>query len=197
MSTMHMSSGLRLPLEMSDGVQRMRSSLRRYEWLPSLPAQNPFSQILRPISAICSRSLNSGIRGAPFLFPFAPYAMVGLSNFVCYLSVIQDRRVVRVERDALLRVKRHRRLAAFGEGDQVAVVSTEVVVDDERLVRLARLAREGEAILHLDDDEPPADERVVRAAQCHPTDDAPYPHDASSFSCSFTSSLSSLRPRAN
>src|SRR5215213_9590736 len=120
MSTVQMSSGLRKPLLMPVGVQSTRSGPMRYEWLPSLPAQKPFCQMRRPMSHICSLSLNSGTRVPPLLLlPFPPYAMTGsLSDSVTDHRVVEDRGVVRVEGDALLREERPARLAALGEGDQ-------------------------------------------------------------------------------
>src|SRR4051812_8651155 len=72
-----MSSGLRFPLLIPVGVQRIRFSEMRYEWLPSLPAQNPFVQMRRPMSHICSLIFHSLTRVVPFPFddPLLPYAM--------------------------------------------------------------------------------------------------------------------------
>ena len=51
-------------------------------------------------------------------------------------------------------------------GDQVAVAGAEVVVARPAIsVVLRGLPAEGEAVLHLDDQEPPADERLVRCVQ--------------------------------
>src|SRR5215207_9851148 len=129
MSTVQMSSGFRKPLLMPVGVQSTRSAPMRYEWLPSLPAQNPFCQMRRPMSHICSLSLNSGMRAWPLLlaFPFAPYAIVAPSDSMTHDRHVEDGGVVRVYRHALLRIKRHRRLAALREGDRVAVAGAEVV----------------------------------------------------------------------
>src|SRR5688500_8767178 len=117
----------------------------------------------RPMSHICSLSLNSGMRVWPLLlaFPFAPYAIVTPSDSMTHDRHVEDGGVVGVERDALLGVERHARLAALREGDRVAVAGAEVVVDDDRFLRPSRFARECEAVLHLDDEEPPAHERVV------------------------------------
>src|SRR4030095_11595438 len=109
MSTVQMSSGLRKPLLMPVGVQSTRSGPMRYEWLPSLPAQNPFCQMRRPMSHICSLSLNSGMRVCPLLLalPFAPYAIVTPSDSMTHDRHVEDGGVVGVERDALLGVERH------------------------------------------------------------------------------------------
>src|SRR5687767_6599459 len=180
MSTVQMSSGLRLPLLMPVGVQSTRSAPMRYEWLPSLPAQNPFCQIRRPMSHICSLSLNSGIRVAPLL-PFPPYAMTdSLSNPVTDHRGVQYRGVVRVKRDALLREKRATRLATLGERDQIAVVGAEVVVNDRGVRALSLLAGECKPVLHLDDEEPSADERFVRLRETHAAHDLAYAHEDNS-----------------
>ena len=50
---------------------------------------------------------------------------------------VQDCGVVGVERDDFFRIKRHARLARFGERDHFAVAGAEVVVADQRLGRLA------------------------------------------------------------
>src|SRR4051812_28033906 len=191
-----MSSGRRKPLLMPVGVQSTLFSAMRYEWLPSLPAQNPFCQIRRPMSHICSFSANSPRRWVPLplVDGFVPYAM---SDLVAHHRPVQNRRAVRVDRHALLRVEGHARLAALGEGDQLAVAGAEVVVDDNRLARPPRPPREHVAVLHLDDEEPPAHERVVEAAQADPADHFAYPHDAISWSCLRTSSGSSCFARTN
>ncbi len=77
MSTVQMSSGLRKPLLMPVGVHSTRFSLMRTEWFPSLPAQNPLTQMRRPISHICSFNWNSLTRGVPFEpLPLPVYAIV-------------------------------------------------------------------------------------------------------------------------
>src|SRR2546423_3315523 len=108
---------------------------------------------------------------------------------------VQDRRAVRVDRHALLRVKRHARLAALGEGDEVAAARAQVVVDHQRLARLPRLAGKHVAVLHLDYEEPPADERVVERLEADVADDAAYPPDANSSSCRPITSVTSRRAR--
>src|SRR5687767_2010138 len=104
---------------------------------------------------------------------------------------VEDGGVVGVEGNAFLRVEGHAGLAALGEGDRVALARAEVVVDDERFGALARLADEREAVLHLDEQVPSADERLVTLRQGHPAYDLPYPHAASSCIARFTSSDSS------
>src|SRR5688572_29549102 len=94
-----------------------------------------------------------------------------LSDAVTHYCRVEDRRVVRVERDALLREERAARLAAFRERDQVAVARAEVVVHHRGLDAFALVAREAEAVLHLDDEEPPADERFVRLREAHAAHD--------------------------
>src|SRR3712207_1685655 len=124
-STVQMSSGRRKPLLMPVGVQRTLFSPMRYEWLPSLPAQKPFCQIRRPMSHICSLSWNSPMRWVPLplVEGFVAYA---ISHLVTHHGPVEDRRAVRVDGHALLRVERHARLAALGEGDQVAVARAQV-----------------------------------------------------------------------
>src|SRR5688500_6212312 len=103
-----------------------------------------------------------------------------LSDTVTDHRVVEDRRVERVERDALLRQKRPGRLAALGECDQVAVARAEVVVHDRGFDALPFLTREAEAVLHLDDEEPPADERLVRLREAHAAHDLAYAHEDNS-----------------
>src|SRR5689334_5966380 len=87
MSTVQMSSGFRFPFEIPVGVHSTRFSEMRYEWFPSLPAQNPFSQMRRPISHICSFSFHSLTRLKPFwlLFPLPldPYAIKIPRQLLC------------------------------------------------------------------------------------------------------------------
>src|SRR4051812_31372238 len=87
------------------------------------------------------------------------------------LRRIQDRRVVRIERDDPFGIERHARFATLAEGDRVALAGAEVVVYDDELARLALFAREREAILHLDDHETSADERVIARLQRDAADD--------------------------
>src|SRR4051794_40723294 len=92
------------------------------------------------------------------------------SHLMTHHRPVQDRRAVRVDRHALLRVERHARLATFRERDELAHAGAEVVVHHQRLGGLPRLARQAVAVLHLDDEEPAAHERVVERVEADATD---------------------------
>src|SRR4051812_19116631 len=224
-STVQMSSGRRKPLLMPVGVQRILLSAMRYEWLPSLPAQKPLSQMRRPISHICSFNWNSPSRWVPLPLELGlvPYAMdhqfihanrkrgsstlsYGIAwraggtrtrtcpahrdlRVVIHHRKVEDRRAIRVDRHALLRVERHAGLAALGEGDQLAVAGAEVVVDHQRLGRLPRLSREHVPVLYLDDEEPAADERVVQAAHADAANDSSDSHAFSTVPLPFVRNM--------
>src|SRR6516162_9234610 len=119
MSTLQMSSGLRKPLDTIVGVQRNSRSLRRTVMLPSLAAAKPLAYTRRPISQICSFSLYSLImvrsfRTAKLGAMHARSLMVAVR--IGHRYGIQYASAVRIHR-LLLGKKRHRRLAAFAEGD--------------------------------------------------------------------------------
>src|SRR2546423_1350839 len=89
---------------------------------------------------------------------------------------VEDGGVVGVEGDFFFGIERHARFAAFGEGDQIAVAGTEVIVNDQRFGRFAFAASEGEAIHHLHEQESAADEGFVNGLQADSADDQSYPH---------------------
>src|SRR4051794_18270937 len=122
----------------------------------------------RPMSHICSLSLNS-LTGFGVFFVYAiNHLLIASGNRKLDVDAVEDRGVVRVERDDLLRVKRHAGLATLGERDRVPDAGAQVVVNDERLTRPPRLAREREAVLHLNEHEPPAGERRITFAERDP-----------------------------
>src|SRR5258706_11259977 len=99
----------------------------------------------RPTSHICSLIFHLLTRLVPLPFlpvlAVIPYAMVHLFCVrSCELFVeiefddgrVEDGRVVGVEGDAFFGIEGHGGLAAFGEGDEVAVAGAEMVVNDER-----------------------------------------------------------------
>src|SRR2546421_12961457 len=94
---------------------------------------------------------------------------------------VENGRVISIQRHALFGKKRHARLAAFGEGDQIAIASAEVVVNDQRFGRFAFAASEGEAIHHLHEQESAADEGFVERLEADSADDESYPHVVSSW----------------
>src|SRR6185503_18261339 len=101
-----------------------------------------------------------------------------------------------VNRNALLRIKRHAGLATLAESDGVTLARAKMVVGHQHLSGFALATRKRKPVLHLHQQEPSARERVVKRMQREPAYDFAYPHTASSSICCCTCGPACFEPFA-
>src|SRR5690348_15246356 len=116
-----MSSGRMKPLETIVGVHMTSRSLSRTEMLPSLAAAKPLAYTRRPISQICSLSLNSFImlRSSLLGRERHPASWAPPTAWLFEVQSVENAGAVGVHR-LLLGVEGGGRLAALAEADAVA-----------------------------------------------------------------------------
>src|SRR5687768_17162176 len=115
------------PFDTMVGVHRISLSLRRTVMLPSFAAANPLAYSRRPISQICSLSLNSGT--CMFIIS-KPQDERSDSWGSLHIQRIEDTRAIRIQW-FLVRMERHRCFDAFTHTDLASVTGAQFIQNND------------------------------------------------------------------